>query len=96
MLSIQLDVEIWGDNKDRSLNLGKVRVLIFFKTTRLEGEARGHDMHSTMKIFIKFSEADSVHNCGVKIIFLPNVMQKSSLKFHIETSYLVEYSTAFC
>lgn len=35
---------------------------MFFKTTRLEGEARGCDMHSTMKIFIKFSEADSVHN----------------------------------
>lgn len=48
---------------------------MFFKTRRLEGEARGHDMHSTIKILIKFSEADNVQNGAVKIIFLPNFMQ---------------------
>lgn len=40
------------ESGDRSSNVGKVRVLMFFKTRRREGEARGHDMHSTMKILL--------------------------------------------
>lgn len=72
--------------KDWNLNLGQVKVLMFFKTMRLEGEARGHDMHNTMKNLIKFSEADNVYNWGVKLFSCQILCKNVSLKFHIEAS----------
>lgn len=67
---------------------------MFFNTMRQEGEVRGHDMYNTMNIFIKFYEADNVHNWDIKIIFLPNFMQKSFIKI-LFRNQLVRYSTAF-
>lgn len=56
------------------LNLGEVRVLMFFNIMRLEGEVRGYDMYNIMNIFIKFYEVDNVYNWDIKIIFLLNFM----------------------
>jgi hypothetical protein len=48
----------------QNLNFQELRIISIFRTMRFDRKARGQEIHNNRNIFIKFSEADNVHNRG--------------------------------